>query len=136
MNQHNSIIKEDCLEIIKYLRLTPFRNKDVLITGASGLLGQYIFTTIALANKYQNLNTKVTCATLHGPTPFEKSFLPDRHIKFVKADLAKHFDLGKKFDYIFHAAGYGQPFRFLNDPFSSIAINVYATDKLLQSAMN
>ncbi len=129
----DDIIQDDCLDILERIDLRPFRNKKVLLTGANGLLGSYLTTLIFIANQKKNLNCQLTCVSLHGPNKIVKNLLRDKKIKFSKIDLAKDFDLGQsKFNFIFHAAGYGQPAKFVKDPFSTININVHATSKLLE----
>ena len=57
-----------------------------------------------------------------------------KKIKFKKINLAKPFTLPGKFDYIFHAAGYGQPAKFIQNQLATIKINVDATERLLEIA--
>jgi dTDP-glucose 4,6-dehydratase/UDP-glucuronate decarboxylase len=60
--------------------------------------------------------------------------LPDRLIRFEARDLAKPFEVKDRYDYIFHAACYGQPAKFVEDPFRTAYLNTEATRALLQIA--
>ncbi len=133
MQKINATVKADCLDIIKSVDLTPFKNKKILITGANGLLGQYIANLFFIANQEKKLNCSLTCVTLHDSNRFLKRILGGK-IKFKKINLAKPFKLPGKFDYIFHAAGYGQPAKFTKNQLATIKINVDATERLLEIA--
>lgn len=129
----NAIVKTDCLNIINSIDLAPFKNKKILITGANGLLGQYLANLFFVANQEKKLNCSLTCVTLHRANRFLQRILGGK-IKFKKINLAKPFKLSEKFDYIFHAAGYGQPAKFTKNQLATIKINVDATERLLQIA--
>ncbi len=133
MKNVNAIVKADCLDILNSIDLAPFKNKKILVTGANGLLGQYLANLFFVANREKNLNCSLTCVTLHEPNIFLKRILGGK-IKFKKLNLAKPFKLPEKFDYIFHAAGYGQPAKFAKNQLATIKINVDATEKLLEIA--
>jgi UDP-glucuronate decarboxylase len=128
------IIKNDILEVLESVDFAPLKGKRVLITGVNGLIGTYLLSAIHYANQTQKLNCKVTGVSLHGPNVTLKKFLPNKLITFKKADLSKKFKIDGKFDCIFHAAGYGQPAKFLDDPFSTVRINVDAALTLLEMA--
>lgn len=134
MSTLNPIVQEDCLTILKLIDLRPFRKKHILITGANGFIGQYLTTLFFLANQEQKLGCKLTCVTLHGPNRFLKKVLKKSETTFKKIDLSKPFTLQGRFDYIFHAAGYGQPAKFIANPLAAIAVNVDATRQLLELA--
>ena len=133
MEKINAIVKADCLDIIKSIDIRPFRNKKILLTGANGLLGQYIANLIYMANQEANLGCELTCVTLHDSSRFLKRILGGK-IKFKKINLAKPFKLSGNFDYIFHAAGYGQPAKFIKNQLATIKINTNATEQLLEIA--
>src|SRR5581483_5720457 len=128
-----AIIEQDCSGILKNFSAFSLRNKRVLVTGASGFLGQYIVGALRAANQKYKLNCKITCVGLRGPSEVLEEFL-DKNISFKKIDLSKPFRIDGKFDYIFHAAGYGQPSKFVSDPFSTVAVNIDATRTLLEIA--
>jgi UDP-glucuronate decarboxylase len=128
------IIEEDCLRIAELVSLDALKNKRVLVTGANGFLGQYVVSAIYFANATKKLNCKVVCVGLHAPSVMVKEYIKDKNISFKKVDLSKPFRIEEKFDYIFHAAGYGQPSKFVNDPWGTIAVNIAATRILLEVA--
>lgn len=132
MREERDLILEDCKKILSVVDFRAFKNKRVLITGANGHIGQYLVSALHAANQTYRLNCHITCVSLHGPGEVISRYLPDKHMTFKKIDLTKPFRLSGKFDYIFHAAGYGRPARFASDPYGTIATNVEATKKLLE----
>ncbi len=130
----NKIIKDDCLNILNNVDLNPLKNSSILLTGSNGLLGQYLVHLIYLANKNNKLNCKIYCASLHGPNRNIKRLLTDKKIIPIRIDLSKPFSISHKIDYIFHAACYAQPSKFIRDPFSTVRLNVNATERLLELA--
>ena len=130
----NKIIEQDCLNILKQIDISPFKNSSILLTGSNGLLGQYIVHLIYLANKNLDLNCKLYCISLHEPNKNINLLLDDHKIIPLQRDLSKPFSFSYKCNYIFHAAGYAQPSKFIQNPFSTIRLNVAATERLLNLA--
>lgn len=131
----SDIILDDCSKIVSGIDFTPLRGKTVLLTGSNGFLGRYIVYTIYLANKIKKIHCHLYCASLHAPNKdIEAISKMDKLIKPMIVDLSRDFKLTKKVDFIFHAAGYGQPRKFLGNKTSTVSTNVLATMKLLETA--
>lgn len=130
----SNIIECDSKEILRQVNLKKMRGKRVLITGVNGFLGQYIISAISLANREMKLKCKIDAVGFHKPRKIVESLLSkDKNITYKQVDLSKFFKL-QGYDYIFHTAGYGQPAKFVVDPVSTIAINVNATARLLDTS--
>lgn len=130
----NKIIEQDCIEILQRVDIAKAKNKKILITGANGFLGQYLVSLFSVANKERGFNCKIDAVSLSLPNKIISSLLKsDKNIKYKRIDLSKPFKLGK-YDYIFHAAGYGQPAKFVDDPVSLIKVNIGATINLLSAS--
>ncbi len=125
------IIREDCEELLSKIDLEPLRGKRVLITGANGLLGQYIAALVLVADAQMKLKVQLTCVSLHGPNKYLKQFMSQPRFHFKKINLAKPFRIEGKFDYVAHMAGYGQPAKFMDDPMATLALNTQGTYRLL-----
>ncbi len=130
----NNVIENDYRDILSRVDVRKMRGKHVLITGASGFLGQYIVATLSLANREQGLRCNILGVGKHKPKTLLAALLrKDKRLSYRRVDLSKPFHL-KGFDYIFHAAGYGQPAKFIADPLSLSKINVDATTSLLEGS--
>lgn len=128
------IIEADFGEILSRVDIGKAKGKKILITGANGFLGQYITGVLSQANRELGLGCTIHAIGLSAPKILLKSLLcRDRNILYRRVDLSRSFDLAG-YDYIFHAAGYGQPARFIKDPASTVAINVNATRRLLEAS--
>jgi nucleoside-diphosphate-sugar epimerase len=124
---YKEIIDKDILEIRNKINFSEMKNKKILITGASGIVGIYLISS--LRDLITELNLEV-CAYVNNPLPenFVDIF---KGIKVQQVDLSSDFSISDKFDYIIHAAGYGQPGKFLENKIKTIQLNTTATIKLL-----
>ena len=107
----------------------------LLITGGLGLLGltslgyvEYLKNTFGL-----NVDLTLTSRSDQG-LPLAESF--GSGFTFLTGDLAKPEFLAAlpQYDFIMHAAGYGQPSKFLADPLSTLTINSLSTVELRRKA--
>ena len=107
------------------------KGKKILVTGANGFLGQYILGALSLANRQKKLGCKIVAVSLSSPNPVIRALLKlDKKLSYKRVDLTKNFNLFG-FDYIFHAAGFAQPAKFVQNPAAVVAVNVNATQNLL-----
>ncbi len=130
----NEIIERDCRDILSQVNFKNLKGKKVLITGANGFLGQYITAALSHANRKLGLRCRLHASGLHAPRTVLASILrADKKISYRRVNLTKPFKLGR-YDLIFHAAGYAQPTKFVADPISTIAINIDASRRLIDSS--
>lgn len=130
----NKIIEKDCADIISRVDFSTLKNKKILVTGATGFIGQYLVSALSLANRKLKLGASIHAVGLNEPRSLLASVLKeDKAVSYERVDLSKPFVL-KNFDYIFHSAGYGQPAKFVDDPSSLVRINIDATIRLLEGS--
>ncbi len=132
MNKYYAAIARSVLEKIS---LEPLRNKEILITGSNGLLGSHFVAAIALANKTQGLNAKVTGVS-RGPLPlWLVEIFTEKKFQFIQKDLGKEklpsFE-NSHFDFVIHAATYAQPKKFLQQPLETMRLNSTISMSLLE----
>lgn len=127
-------IKSDTQLVINKIDFTELKNKTVLITGATGLLGTYFLETIAqlycVGIKVYKLNI-----VIHNDLPNHLSeFKEYAWVNIIKGDLTDERFCATlpAADYIIHAAGYGQPGKFVLNPVKTLKINTSATFILLE----
>ncbi len=128
-------IKEDCVEYLKKIDLSPLYNKTVLITGANGLIGTYIIYMLHLANILNGGGIKIHAVSRSRPCEALADIFVENY-RFDQEDLTSlDFDkLKEKTDYIIHGATYAQPGKFLRNYTDTICLNTIVTEKLLQKA--
>jgi dTDP-glucose 4,6-dehydratase/UDP-glucuronate decarboxylase len=131
----NSIIQKDIEQIIDTVNLMPLKGKRILFTGSNGLFGRYISLLVFILNQKYNYNTKLYCLSLHEPNQdIREAARIDKNIIPRSVDLSKSFQFGEKVDYIFHAACYAQPQKFIENKSETIDLNVNTTRILLEIA--
>jgi len=124
------LLNREAKSITECIDFAPLKDKNVLITGASGLMGLYLVASLnEVKDKY---NIKITTWT-NNPVPdyIAPVFKSCNHICGDITDL-KLFEKLCNYDCIIHAAGYGQPLKFIKDKIKTIKINTEATVRLLQ----
>ena len=90
------------------------KNKKVLITGATGMLGSYFISFFLLLLKSNNKPKKITLFYRQKLPTYLKFLNKNKKIKLIKKDLSnlKNLNIDKQ-DYIIYLAGYGQPGKFI-----------------------
>jgi nucleoside-diphosphate-sugar epimerase len=122
-------IESECLKIIEKINFEPLVNKKILITGASGLIGSWMTICLQLLKNTHNLElyiwTKNKLLNFNSPTT---------ELNIITRDICdeKSFTDLPNFDIIIHAAGYGQPSKFLENKIKTIILNTKSTINLIQ----
>jgi UDP-glucuronate decarboxylase len=120
------IIEEDAQRMLAMMELHQLLGKSILLTGASGLIGTYFIATLRELAHRSGKPIKLTAVVQSElPVPL-LDFAGGRVVKGDLTDLDFVCGLGK-FDYIIHAAGYGQPGRFMEDQIKTLKLNTSTT---------
>ena len=106
--------------------LEKFKNKKILITGATGIVGFNLY------KKLEKYSENIHVNYLNNL---------DNKFKHLEKSAAQYqFDITEierikklpQFDIIFHCAGYGQPLKFTSDPEKTFLLNTLSTSFLLE----
>lgn len=113
--------------------------KQILITGATGLIGSYLTEMFCLWNAQCSEQEKIEIiATGRSMAKLEKRFdgVPEReHLHFVEWNLeAAEFPYAGTADFIIHTASNSHPAEFAADPVGTIFSNVQGMRSLLEYA--
>lgn len=115
------IIRNDAESVVRRVNLEPLAGKRVLVTGASGLIGTYVLACLDVFGKCKSV---VKMATQEPPLAHPARQFCSKWI-WAANDLAnpihRHTDFDQ--DYLFFAAGYGQPDKFTSNPLTTIGVN-------------
>jgi nucleoside-diphosphate-sugar epimerase len=126
VNTGINIIEEDAKKICDSLDLDRLNNKTIIITGASGLLGVYFLSCLkVLADRGSNI---VTAAIFRSELP---AYLIERNypgLQIFQGDITDYAfcQTLPAADFIIHAAGYGQPMKFMEDPELTLKLNTFS----------
>lgn len=113
-----------------------FRNKTVLVTGATGRLGMYIVEALNKADIDWNLNMTIV-ALARSEEKLKKVFgaslkLPNIHT--LIQDITEPIRWDGNADYIFHTAGAASPRDFTDQPVDTLWGHVQGTGNVLELA--
>lgn len=113
-----------------------FRDKTILVSGATGRLGMYIIEALIKADIDWNLNLNVV-ALARSKQKMEQIFgedlkLPNVHI--LIQDITEPVNWDEAVDYIFHTAGPASPSDFTNTPVDTLWAHVQGTRNVLELA--
>lgn len=116
----------DVIEILPKIDFRELHKKTLLITGASGLIGTYFLATLRELRE-RKIEVDVI-AVVQNIFPDYLSYFGE-YVNFIQCDLTNKDCLSAlpQADYIIHAAGYGQPGKFLEDPIKTIELNTTCT---------
>lgn len=126
-----NIIEQEAKKIVEKIDFEQLRNKKVLITGASGLIGVYL--TACLKEIKEQYNIQISCWTNNMISPIFDSIFNGCILMYSDITWLNPTDNQQGiYDYIIHAAGYGQPNKFLDDKLKTITLNTNSTLALLK----
>jgi nucleoside-diphosphate-sugar epimerase len=128
------LIDEDAARVLDVVDLGPLDDRSILITGASGLLGLTMLACLRERMRRTGRPIAVTAVTHSRPPEAFAPLFEGPHVRLLPCDLADAIavrDLPGA-DCIVHAAGYGQPGKFLENPAKTILLNTMATAALLE----
>lgn len=135
----NKIIKEDISEILAsdLIDWSDFKNKAILITGASGMLPSYMAYTLLELNNKLKYNIKIFLLVRNKKKAISlfEDYLDDENLEFIIGDVCDPFKIDEKLDYIIHAASQASPKYYGIDPVGTARANIIGTDNLLRMAV-
>jgi UDP-glucuronate decarboxylase len=123
-------LEKDINKVIENIDFSTLKNKKVLITGASGLVGFYL--TQCVKRLQNELNIEVYLSYKNNIPSYLKEYYNFPYTE-IKEDITSVKLEPKFFDVIIHSSGYAQPMKFLSDSLTTIKINTHATINLLDS---
>jgi nucleoside-diphosphate-sugar epimerase len=129
----NDVIARDAAVICERVKLDALRDKTILVTGASGLLGTYFLATLACL-KQGGVPLQASAQVRSEPAPHTAEIIRRGGFQCVRANLADPAEcaLLPPADVIIHSAGYAQPAIFMANPVATFQVNTTATVMLLQ----
>ncbi|HVU06295.1 MAG TPA: NAD-dependent epimerase/dehydratase family protein [Candidatus Paceibacterota bacterium] len=132
MNTLADLIYKDAESIAEATDLSSLQGKSVLITGITGLVGTYFAASLKQAEA-NGIAVKVIAVVHNAPDAYFKELLP-KGSEIIAGDLTDPAFLQSlpSADIVIHAAGYGQPGKFLSDPVKTLALNTLATSMLAE----
>jgi len=128
------IIKEDAIQIIEDNQIDKLKNKTVLITGATGMVGSYFVNTLIVANEIYGMNIKIL-ALVRNKNKFASYILDNPQVTILEQDVTNPITYEGNIDYIIHAASPASPKLMKDYPFETNIANTIGTYNTLKLAL-
>ncbi len=134
----NELYRQD----IEYVANLPLpwerlKNKKLLISGASGMVGSFLIDVIMYRNERFNNNCNVIAIgrnSLKAQARFSRFWDMNDFFSFISHDINKTLmDIGN-IDFIIHAASNTHPVAYATDPIGTMTTNIMGTYNLLNYA--
>ena len=130
----NRVLEDDLKTIIaEDLSWEKLKNKTVMITGASGMVGSYMLYVLLMLNDEKHYGIKVD-AVMRNVNKLPEEIRNREDVNVVVADVTKDIPDVGDIDYIIHAASPASPLIMQNQPVDTIAANTIGTFKTLELA--
>ncbi|MGI6628903.1 MAG: NAD-dependent epimerase/dehydratase family protein [Bacillota bacterium] len=130
----SKILSED-LECIVSDRSIPwarFRDKTILVTGSTGLIGLALVRALYAANQKRNLRLHILA---HGRDAIKmQKYLSSCGAVLVEQDIRLPFAIPEPVHYVFHCAGITESAEMVANPISVIETSVLGTMRVLELA--
>jgi nucleoside-diphosphate-sugar epimerase len=109
----------------------------LLISGASGAIGQVIVDAVMELNKRFNYNCKIVAMSrnIESARKVFGQYWRDDNFEYMSCDVTGDIKIDKKIDYIIHAASNTHPLQYSQDPIGTITANAFGTYNLLELAV-
>ena len=131
-----SSYKEDILQIFEQdLPLGKLSGANILVTGATGLIGGCLVETLVM-NPKRNYQVYASGRNEERARHRFKEFANDDAFHFVKYDVMQPLESEVNFDFIIHAASNGSPNFFAKNPVEVIKSNIDGVAHLMDYGLN
>lgn len=132
INYKNRIVQEDMSEILQGINYSDLKNKNILITGATGMLATYLIYFFNYLNEYEDMNIKII-ALARNREKATKIFEGIR-LELLFQNIQESISYNGKIDYIFHMASSANPKTILENPIDIIKANTIGTFNVFELA--
>ncbi len=133
---NNQVVLDDIQKTCEcpFIEWTKFKNKTILITGITGMIGSFLANVLVEANRKYNLNLKIVGFVRNTKKAKELFKNSQSKIEIVKRDINKNITYSKNIDFIIHCANNTESKSFVEKPIETIQIAVDGTKNILELA--
>lgn len=130
----NKILEQDIQMILEQdMKWEKLKNKSVLITGASGMVGSYMLRVLAMLNDVKGYGIRII-AMVRNANKLPAELRERQDVVISIQDVVGKLEVEGAVDYIIHAASPASPLIMQNQPVETIAANTLGTYNTLMLA--
>lgn len=130
----NDLYLTDVVNTIEQTRdFEYFTDKNILILGATGLIGSFLTDCLLYANQIKRMNLHVFAVSRSKARLEERFGQETESLQFVESDVTI-LEFDKPVDVIIHAASYAYPRAFREKPVETMLANMLGTHRVLENA--
>jgi nucleoside-diphosphate-sugar epimerase len=113
------------------------KNKSILITGATGLIGTFLIDLLMYRNTKYNDNITIYALGRNKEKAVKrfKEYFDSEFFVFIQKDIREPFELNTSIDYIIHGASNTHPLAYASEPINTILLSVLGTKSVLDFAV-
>lgn len=114
------------------------KNKNILVTGATGLIGSYMVDVLLKINEIHNLTAFVTviCRDEEKAKARFKNHINKVGFQIVQGDICEPLSVESEWDYVIHCAGKNHPAVFAAEPVETMLTSLIGTINILEYCKN
>ena len=130
------VITDECQNLFDKVEVKQLRNKNILVTGANGLIGGFLADFFNFLNTRHAYNINLYLTSYSQPSKLSRipHLVGKNNITYFSWDCSQKVDHNKlpdKIDYVFFCSGYGQPSKFLENNIKTMLINIVGLESIL-----
>ncbi|HBJ1651644.1 NAD(P)-dependent oxidoreductase [Clostridium botulinum] len=133
---NNNLYREDITKVASLsFPWEKLKNKSIMISGSTGMIGSFLIDLIMHKNENQKLNCEIYALGRNENKARKRFelFWNSQLFNFIELDINKKIELDKEsIDYIFHAASNTHPVAYATDPIGTVTTNIIGTNNLLE----
>lgn len=109
------------------------KNKSILITGATGLIGTFLIDVLMYRNKEYNDNIVIYAVSRNKEKAQIRfgEYFNSKYFTFIQQDIKIPINLNISVDYIIHGASNTHPIAYASEPIDTILLSVLGTKSIL-----
>lgn len=136
---YSKVVNKDAEDIISFctpeLLLEKLKNKTVLITGASGMVGSYFAYVLQKLNEIYDAQIKIV-AVVRNINKLDAHIKEDNNVEVIVQDIISPIEYAGSVDYVIHAASPASPKIMSTQPVETNFANTIGTANTLLLAKN
>ena len=139
MFSNNALYEEDIDTLASYdIKWGKLKNKSILITGATGLIGTFLVDLLMYRNLKYNDNITIYAVGRNKEKAYTrlKEYFDTKFFVFIQQDIQTSFELNAPIDYVIHGASNTHPVAYATEPINTILLSMLGTKSILDFVSN